>query len=231
MTVRVLLVDDDPSVRLFAAMALAPMGADLVECGDTAQALASHQAAPAHVIVCGAWPASHEPLPGFLTAAPAERQGRPAVLIALVDPSDEALAARLRPHAWSILPRPCALPDLEQCLQDAVALVTHVPPHPTPEREVIATYFEGDTALYRAFLDASRQQFMADVIQGDRAVAQEDVQGLRRLGHSLKTVLQSLGHDALGRSAARLERHAESGQVHAAAEEWGRLSAALRAMF
>lgn len=76
---------------------------------------------------------------------------------------------------------------------------------PAHEQAAVATYFEGDSELYLVFREASVAQFVQDVQQGDAACTTEDASGLRRLVHSLKTVLLTLGYEADSQFARQLE--------------------------
>lgn len=76
---------------------------------------------------------------------------------------------------------------------------------PAHEQAAVATYFDGDSELYWAFRTSSVAQFVLDVQQGDAACAAQDVSGLRRLVHSLKTVLFTLGYEADSVFARQLE--------------------------
>ncbi len=76
---------------------------------------------------------------------------------------------------------------------------------PAHEQAAVATYFDGDSELYLAFRESSVAQFVRDVQQGDAACTTEDVSGLRRLVHSLKTVLLTLGYEADSVFARQLE--------------------------
>jgi HPt (histidine-containing phosphotransfer) domain-containing protein len=60
-----------------------------------------------------------------------------------------------------------------------------------------------------------------------RALAAADLPALRRLAHSLKSVLQTLGHDAASAQARQLEADAAAGRSEAAQQGWARLGAAL----
>jgi HPt (histidine-containing phosphotransfer) domain-containing protein len=58
---------------------------------------------------------------------------------------------------------------------------------------------------------------------GDEACGQGDLDALRRLAHSLKTVLETLGLDDAGRRAAALERQMRADGDEGAIALWGRL--------
>jgi HPt (histidine-containing phosphotransfer) domain-containing protein len=82
-----------------------------------------------------------------------------------------------------------------------------------PEADIIDRHFEGDRALYNEYKSLCQAQFPLDVQAGDAACAAQDVHALQRLAHSLKTVLRSLGHDALGDLASHIEQQAANGSM------------------
>jgi HPt (histidine-containing phosphotransfer) domain-containing protein len=98
---------------------------------------------------------------------------------------------------------------------------------PTRPARAIDHYFAGDQALYAAYRDSCRRQFAHDRRAGDAALAAGDHAGLRRLAHSLKTVLQTLGHDDDSAVARQLEHDASDGRTEAAHQGWARLGQAL----
>ena len=57
-----------------------------------------------------------------------------------------------------------------------------------------------------------------------------DLTVLHRLGHSLKTVLMTLGDEALSHVGAELERCAAGGDTATSAARWSTLSRGLRSM-
>ena len=63
----------------------------------------------------------------------------------------------------------------------------------TAETLAIATHFGGDAQLFTTYRAACLEQFAADVQAGDAAAQAHDWPALRRLAHSLATVLLTLG--------------------------------------
>ena len=94
----------------------------------------------------------------------------------------------------------------------------------------VARYFAGDQALYDSYRESCLEQFPRDRLAGDSALERGDVPALRRLAHSLKTVLQTLGHDTESVWARQLEADAAEGRVEALADGWARLGAALSSL-
>jgi Hpt domain len=133
-----------------------------------------------------------------------------------------------------VIAKPASLAALEACVQRA--LDAAAPPAP-PETaaapvvaEVVARHFGGDQALYDAFSAACHGQFTLDLRQGNSADTAGDLPALRRLAHSLKSVLQTLGHDDASRAAAALEALAAEGDRARAPAAWARLRDALAAL-
>ena len=118
-----------------------------------------------------------------------------------------------------MLAKPVSVSELRQCVDDAQQpssdvefISTQIKETPTVEAALssnddaraISRYFAGDPGLYAAFRTSCLAQFRFDVRQGDRATALADTAALMHLGHSLKTVLDTLGHDAAGNLAMKL---------------------------
>jgi len=65
---------------------------------------------------------------------------------------------------------------------------------------------------------------------GDLACEQADAQALRRLAHSLKSVLESLGHGEAAELARALETRSEQGDWALALPLWQALRGSVRAL-
>jgi HPt (histidine-containing phosphotransfer) domain-containing protein len=99
------------------------------------------------------------------------------------------------------------------------------------EQQAVATYFEGDADFYQMFKASAVAQFPADLAQGDSAESAGDAQALRRAAHTLKGVLQTLGHAELSALAKRVEQAAEQAPWQQAVAGWRELRAAMVATF
>jgi HPt (histidine-containing phosphotransfer) domain-containing protein len=84
------------------------------------------------------------------------------------------------------------------------------PPDGSPEAraDAVERYFEGDAALFAVMLQQSKRQFLQDLQDGDAALQRGDGAALRRVAHSLKTVLRMLGHPRMANMAHYLESSA-----------------------
>lgn len=240
---RVLLVEDDPSLQRFVQLALEDFEIELLAVSSVDAGLAELARAPAALVLTDLMLPDRS---GFelietLAAQPALRAGaRVAVFSAGLTP---ATRARLeRSEVWRLLSKPCGLAELEACVRDAlagagackeggepVATAAHDRPSlPNGQAAAIAEHFGGNAALYHAFRASCLHQFQADLAEGDRALAAGDAPALRRLAHSLKSVLLSLGHAEAAAHALALDEACEPNDWPAMAALWPQLRAALR---
>lgn len=218
---RVLLIEDDPSLRRFVQLALEELPITLLSCATVDEALPELRSAPVALLLTDLM------LPGRsgldllqqLQREPALRAGaRLAVFSAGLQP---ALRQQLQAlDVWRMLAKPCSILDLEACVNEALALDGPAA-EPGPDIDaLVASHFGGHRGLYEAFLASCLTQFAADVQAGDAACEQGDAQALRRLAHSLKSVLLTLGHAAASEQAAALEALCEQADWPAARPLW-----------
>lgn len=248
---RVLLVEDDLSLQRFVQLALEDFEIELLTVGSVDAGLAELARAPAALVLTDLMLPDRS---GFelieaLAAQPALRAGaRLAVFSAGLTPSTRERLER--PEVWRLLSKPCGLAELEACVRDALAEGATVPathfalelaPESRPEADdagppqarqaaAIAEHFGGNAPLYHAFRASCLQQFRADMAEGDQALAGGDAPALRRLAHSLKSVLLSLGHDQEADLAKALELAGEQADTAAMRSLWPRLRTALGAL-
>lgn len=244
---RVLLVEDDLSLQRFVQLALEDFEIELLTVGSVDAGLAELARAPAALVLTDLMlpDRSGFELIDTLAAQPALRAGaRLAVFSAGLTPSTRERLER--PEVWRLLSKPCGLAELEACVRDALAEGAATPaPKPAPESKAdadtpqagqarqaaaIAEHFGGNAPLYHAFRASCLQQFRADLAEGDRTLAGGDAPALRRLAHSLKSVLLSLGHDEAAELAKALEQAGEAADEAAMCSLWPRLRAALGAL-
>jgi len=231
---RVLLVEDDASLQRFVALALDEMDIELLLCSDVDAALTVLAQQPVQLILTDLMMPGRS---GFelieaLHSRPALRgEARLVVFSAgLTPPVRQRLEAL---QVWRLLSKPCSVTELNTCVSEGVSLdsssATRSPAE--PGGDAIAQHFGGNAALYQAFRASCLQQFAADLAAGDRACAQADAPALRRLAHSLKSVLLTLGHVEASAHARRLEDSAEqldhASAWPAALGEWQELRAAI----
>ncbi|MGV8823257.1 Hpt domain-containing response regulator [Methylibium petroleiphilum] len=231
-TRRVILVEDDASLRRFVALALEDLDLDLVACVDVPSAMAALQAGPARLLITDLM------LPGESGQSLLERLHREPGLkgAARVAVFSAGLTVAVRQRleglgVWRLLSKPVSVADLAACVTDA--LRDEAPAAPVPAVGVTAAeaasaaaidrHFGGNADLYRAFRASCLAQFTEDLRQGDTACRSEDTAQLRRIAHSLKSVLLTLGHHAASQAARELEDHAAADDGSAARPAWIRL--------
>jgi CheY-like chemotaxis protein/HPt (histidine-containing phosphotransfer) domain-containing protein len=240
---RVLVVEDDASLQRFVALALEEFEIELLAVPSVDAGLAALADAPAALVLTDLM------LPGrsgfelidALAADPALRGGaRLAVFSAGLNPQTRQRLER--PEVWRLLSKPCSLAELQDCVRSALELVpasSRLEPAPptlqltddeAAAARAIAEHFGGNELLYRAFRASCLQQFRADLAEGERARAAADAPALRRLAHSLKSVLLTLGHAQASTTAHALEDSCERADWVAAAPQWRVLRAQLEAL-
>lgn len=240
---RVLLVEDDPSIRLFVSIALEGFGIELVACENLTQAEQALRQGAAQLVLCDIH------LPGEcgldfierLASDPVLGNGARIVCFSGSIDDDAVLARLTRAGIWRVLPKPCPLSELEACVAQALeGIATACGAGAAParsaarldamQRRAVEAHFEGDAALYQLYRASCLVQFPADLRQGEAALCAGDLPALQHLGHSLKTVLVILGQEALARTAQDLERLAAQGDADLALACWTALAEGLRGL-
>ncbi|WP_423597259.1 Hpt domain-containing response regulator [Roseateles sp. MS654] len=231
--IRVLLVEDDPTLQRFVAMALEDDEVRLQACISVDEALLALATQSFDLVI------SDLMLPGrhgidllqTLQQRPALRgNARLAVFSAGLNPAVRAQLESL--GVTRFLSKPCSLADLQACLDG----LRDAPPSaavPSIHQAAVEQYFGGNAALYQAFLARCRVQFPLDIAAGRLACEQGDHVKIRHLAHSLKSVLLTLGHPEAAAVAKQLELDAQQagdGREDASAAiraAWPRLEDAL----
>jgi CheY-like chemotaxis protein len=227
---RVLVVEDDAAIRRFIELALEDEPIDLVTTGSLAAALQALEQPPYALVLTDLMlpDGSGLDLLQALADRPAWRGGaRLAVFSAGVSAATRERLAGL--GVERVITKPAPLAALLDCVRWATApgdgSPGAAPPAQQPllQADPVAEYFAGDHSLYQAFRASCVAQFPADVASGDDAAARDDLPALRRLTHSLKTVLRSLGQGTDSALAAQVEDAAAAGQSAAARQGWAQL--------
>jgi CheY-like chemotaxis protein len=236
---RVLVVEDDTSVRRLVQLALEELPITLQLCADGDSALQALQHSPVQLLITDLM------MPGLsgyellerLVATPALRQG--ARLVAFSAGLDAEARERLQAlGVWRLLAKPVSLQALEDCVRQAVLAAdaagvpavapAAVSPHSAAdEAAAIAAHFGGNAALFHAFRASCLPQFVQDVQAADAALAGRDAAALRRQAHSLKSVLATLGQAGAAARAREMETTALQADWPAAQAAWAPLRAAL----
>lgn len=238
---KVLLVEDDASIAQFVRMALEELEIDLVACTNVADAWTTLLAGDVRLVLTDLM------LPGesgvdLMHRLRRNTEGVPPVPVAvfsagLTPPVRDELNAL---GVWRMLAKPTPVLELEACVRDALALQAQpatsaparAPVQPglsltAAESAAITTHFGGDERLFRAYRASCHAQFAVDVRQGDAAHAAADWPALRRLAHSLGTVLLTLGHPEQSAVARALEDAASQPDTAGCAQGWNELRAFL----
>lgn len=105
------------------------------------------------------------------------------------------------------------------------------PTLPECEQQAVDSYFAGDVSLFVAFRQSCLEQFDVDVAEGDAAIEDQDAATLRRVAHSLKGVLRTMGYDALSDRAKWVENAAHQNQWETAVSQWHDFVQGLRKAF
>ncbi len=212
----VLLVEDDASIARFVAMALEDLPLQLHVCTTAEEA---------RDLLCGrsfALLITDLMLPGMsgveLIAwlrASAQPACPAVVFSAGIDVQTEQRLQQLQ--VLQVLRKPVSVAQLLACvgsaLQAAGARPQAVPAPDASEADAgeaaasaIGAYFGGDAALFHSYRAACFAQLPLDLQRGQEMVQARDAQGLRRLAHSLKSVLRMLGMAQLADVAQAMEQ-------------------------
>lgn len=254
---RVVLVDDDPAIRRLVVLVLEDEPLALVCCASVAEAREALRAGPVQLLLTDLMmpgESGHDLLQQLRTDASLARPARVAVFSAGLD---TATLAQLDGYGvWRLLSKPVAVAALIAAVREALsegpaehcAVPPGLPPLELPaaaapagraarQQQAIAEHFSGDAGLFRAYHDSCGPVFNDDLLQGDAACARGDVAALRRLGHSLKSVLRSLGENDAAEAAQALDSAAQAAaagqgagraaELQALQAAWARLRRAL----
>ena len=230
---RVLLVEDDAMLRSFVRMALDELAIDLLECDSVAAAIQILHATPVQLVLTDLMlpGASGVDLLQQLRAAP-ELRGQAKVVVLSAGLTTAARQQLAPLGAWRLLEKPVSVGVLLQCVEDALvdaepAAAAPLAAQPDEQATAVDTYFGGDTELFLLYRETCLTQFPYDISAGDSALDGGDLQALRRVAHSLKTVLLTLGTPLLSAQARDLEHICAGAQTDAAAQGWMQLRNAL----
>lgn len=239
---RVLVVDDDASVRRFVALALEDLAIDLCVVDSVAAALALLRAdGPADLVLTDLMMPGESGFDLLQALADAPSLRGAATLAVLSAGLDAATRGRLEVlGVTQALRKPISVGELEACVRAAVGLAAAAVTAAAvgggagsgldaAALQAVQCHFGGDAALFLAFREACREQFTHDLGAGRLAVDRADAAALRLLAHSLKSVFATLGQDELARVARDLELGAAAADWPAALPLWDRLQAGLAA--
>jgi CheY-like chemotaxis protein/HPt (histidine-containing phosphotransfer) domain-containing protein len=228
---RVLLVEDDASIRRFVSLALEDEAIELLQAPTLAAAIEALRGDPFALALCDLMLPDGSGLDLLRELASPGAPSPGARRVAFSAGISAPLMRQLeQAGVHDVLHKPASLADLLACLERAlnaappvasqVAPLAAPAPSSAADPGAVHTYFGGDQALHDAYLAQCRAQFARDASAGDLAQAQADLPALRRLAHSLKSVWRSLGFAQDATLAARLEDSAAHGDAAASAALW-----------
>jgi CheY-like chemotaxis protein len=250
---RIIVVDDESSIRRLVQMALEDLSQDvpldLVLCASGQEAMDALQVAPARLLITDLM------MPGMsgfellehLSEHPELRAG--ALLVVFSAGLQASAQARLAAlPVWRQLSKPVSILTLMECVEDALLSqapapasplaaadgtgsaqpeTTVGPPSASDEASAIELNFAGNTALFKAFDAACRAQFGTDLAQIQGAMDRREAPSVHRSAHSLRGVLDTLGHRQAAQASRVIELAAARGDWAAMPDAWATLRAAL----
>ena len=230
---RILVLEDDPAIQRFIALALMGQDLELLACHTLHEARAALTTAPVQLLLMDMtlpdgsglellhW--IHEKLTFAASTLP--------VVVFSGGVNRAAEQQLLSQGAWRVLHKPASVSALLASVEDALSLSgAHQPVSKVELTEVIgdpaSDFFAGNRALYMAYRAACLARFTLDVEQGNDAMRKGDMKALRRVTHNLKSVLRMLGHAELSMLAGAIEEAANRCD-YSAQEQWPLLRAML----
>lgn len=227
----VLLVEDDASIRRFVGMALDDLAVNLVQHDSIADALGCLKAGPVDLVLTDL---SLRDGSGMALVQWLAKHARCKVVVFSAGVTPLVARDIDRIGVWRVLHKPVPLAQLQACVRDGVAAVpADSVLESTPGSsfefggEAVQRFFGGDRGLFDRYSANCRMQFINDMKIGSDALRAGDLQTLRRLAHSLHTVLDMLGCSTDANLAQALERSAEAGRMQEASAAWAALRGAL----
>ncbi len=238
---RVLLLEDDASIRRFVGLALAELPIELVEARTIAEAWEQLGRQDIDLFISDLMLPDGNAMDMFHAFRAQPRASAMPVVIfsAGVSAATRELAAEL--GVFRVLDKPVPYLDLVACVEQAIGVANQLPADqaamradsvPATQRQrAIDDHFGGQAALFDEFLASCLAQLPADIEAGDQACATHDTGALRRVAHNLKSVLQLIGSTEGHAMARRLEHAAAEGQAFAAmTSDWGQVRALVKSL-
>ena len=233
---RVLLVDDDDAIRRLVTLTLEGLPIRLVCCDGVAAARDALRDGPCALLITDLMMPGESGLDLLAALTRDADLHRPERVVVFSAATRPAGASQLQDYPlWGRLVKPVSMSVLEQCVRAAVE-GRACPGEPasapagagpaTDPQATAARHFGGDLTLYLAFRQSCLPQFGRDVLCGDQALLSGDWPALRRLGHSLASVMTLLDDDEAARQARALELLAASATPDEMqlGQTWARLS-------
>lgn len=243
---RVLLLEDEGLIRRFVALALEGLPVVLEEAHDLAQArrMLDEADAERHLLLITDLMLPDGSGLDLLRELRAGKLRRPprrvAAFSAGLTPERVAELESLGVERW--LPKPVSVHELAHCVTEALETVRRIPDSsfgtlpgaldtalPAAEGAAVQEFFAGDRRMFEDFRDGCFTRFSNDISEGQQAVADGDLARLRRLAHSLGSVLRLIGQPTLSAQARALEEQARQGDP-AALHAWPPMATGLASL-
>lgn len=242
---RILLIEDDASIQRFVEFALEDIGAELIITDTVKQGISHLNHSPFDLILTDLM------LPGESGVTLLEKMREQPdlaphtkVVVFSAGLTSDVKTQLQALGVWRMLSKPISVMDLLTCVEEGLsnqpasqASMQSAPAAPSSpssssslpdlERHAVETHFNGDTQLFVMYRQACLAQFRIDIDTGDLASQTHDLPALRRMGHSLKTVLHTLAEEDGAQIAKALEQLAERQDLMAAQDQWRQLRNAL----
>lgn len=230
---RVLLVEDDTTFQRYVVMALEDLPVELVAVDSIRAARDALATGGFAVLITDLSLPDGNGLDLLADLHTPGAPGRPPRTMVLSGTIPAASAMRaLELGAYRVLEKPVPMQAIADGVRQGIAHGDSAAPPmaPDPRATAIADGFGGASRLFDTFEAASLAQFPDDLDAGAAACRTVDRAGLRRLAHSLKSVLALLGADEASSLARALEAGAsdDAAAFSALEAQWWRLDAAIR---
>lgn len=252
---RVLLVEDDASIRRFVALVLEDEPLQLAEAESLAEARAQLARGRFDVVIADLMLGDGSGMDLLQELGTDDHRG--VTRIAFSAGIDRTVRARLEAIGVNeLLAKPVSVNALLEAIARAAAAragargaaVTEpagaaaAPSAGAPagkpaggagadgrSADAVDRFFGGDAGLFALYRQQCLAQFEADLREGDTCAAAGDMASMRRLAHSLKSVLTMLGDERGGACARTLERTAAAGDAPSAVALWRDLAGLIEA--
>lgn len=209
---RVLLVEDDASVRRFVTTALDDIPIEIIQRDTLRGAIEClFSEAPVDLVLTDLRLADGSAL-NLVEWLTVHRNCRVAVFSAGMTADIKARLKKM--GVWRILDKPVSLSALYTCVTQGTepSPLMDMSRQPATSPSTVDAYFAGDKALYGSYVNSCLSNFPADVKACEQALAENDLNSLKRCAQSLKTVLNMIGQEEHALTARMLEQSAANGE-------------------
>lgn len=221
---RVLIVEDDPSVRLFVQVALQPLEIDVVQCATITEAKTMLADRMIRLVITdlNLPDGTGLDLLAWMRSGPSPRlvSCRSVVFSGGIEPG---MAKKLESlEVWRVLHKPTSVGALIACVSEALSNqgCSDGEEAPPDWQDPVSEFFGGNCELFEAYRQACLAQFPQDLLDGDVADRALDAAALRLVAHNLKSVLTMLGEARAAQWARDTEERAANQQTEPMHAAW-----------